>query len=285
VAVEVACVVAALAVLLSIGFATFGSVRLAARVSLAQSNLRQVGTGMELYYRHFGCYPPQGCDLAAELEPFVDDPNAFRNPLMDEEQPGQTISLLYRAPTPDEVDRPTRYLTAMVADNGHTSVILWTGQGIERREDIPFNPDDPRDFHASIAPASGGLEGSVCGQPAAEPAGVLVRGSLNINPNSNVQFEFSMSTPEGVITRENLLHSSEATHYEGPATQVRVCPKGNGSQSTVSLGGVPLQNGTLYIISSQEMTVRLYNTRAHGAAMGRWWIDIAADDATITTGL
>jgi len=279
-AVETACVLGALALLMGLGFATHRSVRLGARVALAESRLKQVATALELYHRNTGTYPPQGANLAEELAPYVDDANIFRNPLMDEAWPGQTISLLYRAPTATEVDRPHLYLTAMVADNGHTSVILWTGQEIERREDMPFDPNDPQGFHASLNPGSGSG-----GQPG--DGGVPIQGSVEINPNKNTQFEFSMETPDGIITRDMLLEEGSSYEYTGSATQIRVCPKGDGSQNTMTVGGQPLQNGTLYIIASQAMTVHLYNSNANtnGNKMGQWWIDITTDCATVTTGL
>jgi len=301
VAVEVACVMAVIALLLAVGFAIHGSVRLAARVAVAEANLNQVATGMDLYFRKYCAYPPQGCDLAEELAPFIDDPRIFSNPLMNEKKPGETMSLLYRAPTNDEVDKPNYYLTALVSNNGHTSVVLWTGHRVERHEDIAFNPKDPSDFHASLNPSSGDTTDDVAPSDDGEPAVATkaIRGGLNINPNNNDRFEFSMELPNGdVIDRDNL-HSgtlddgSPFESYCGQATQIRVCPKGNGNQNCLLVLGddgeyhpYPVKNGTLLLLASDAMWARLRNVKSsNGKAMGQWWIDIWTNTATITEGL
>jgi len=297
--VEITAVAGTLSLLLTLGFTIYRGARAAAHVAEAENNLKQISTAMELYYRKYSCYPPQDSDLAEELGPFVEDPRVFNNPLMDEDGPGETLSVLYRAPTTDEIDEANNYLTAFVSHNGHTSVVLWTGQRIERHEDIPFNPKDPHDFHAPIEPPPG--DGSDVppdpdepdpGDPdpdePAEPT-QAVGGSLNINPNNNDRFEFSMLTPSGVITRDDLHDSYGELVYTGSATQIRVCPKGNGNQNGLTLDGEPwhVRNGTLIIIASDDMWVHLRNEKknGNGKAMGRWWIDIVANNATITTGL
>ncbi|MFW6163512.1 MAG: hypothetical protein ACODAJ_12140, partial [Planctomycetota bacterium] len=129
--------------LLAMGFMVYRSMRLSARVVAAEQNLKQVSTGMELYFRQFNSYPPEGSDLVAELSPFVEDPEIFHNPLMEEETPGETINLLYRQPTVEEVDSPDNYVTAMVADNGNTVVVLKTGHKVVRHDDVQFSPSDP----------------------------------------------------------------------------------------------------------------------------------------------
>jgi len=301
-ALEMACVVAVIALLMTLGVVTYRGTRLTARVAVAESNLKQISTGMELYFRKYSTYPPQGCDLAQELAPFVDDPEVFANPLMDEAKPGQTISLLYRAPTSGELDHPHCYLTAMLADDGITSVVLRTGNRIERHGDYPFNPEDPRDFHAALGAApvgaqgGGGEEGGGSLPPGdvrpPDPPptpGYPILGSININPNNRGdEFEFSMQKTDGsTITRDDLLASDRAYIYTGPAVEVRVCPKGNGNQNSLTVNDQPydVRNGTLYIIRSSFMWVKLTNTNDKGKAMGKWWITIIAFDATITTGL
>jgi len=136
VAIEVAAVVTVLSLLLAMGFALYSGMRQAARVSVAESNLKQVSTGMELYFRKYSSYPPQGTNLTVELAPFVNSPEIFANPLADETVRGETINELYREPSLQELDGADHYLTAMVSDDGTTAVILKTGGKVERRDDL-----------------------------------------------------------------------------------------------------------------------------------------------------
>jgi len=141
--VELLAVTAVIALLLTMGFTLHKGMSLAARASVAESNLRQVSVSLELYFRKYGSYPPQGCDLAEALAPFVDNPEVFCNPLMAESKPGKTLSDLYKEPTLDELDSPNHYLTALVADNGTTAVVLRTGSMVQRRDDLCFDPRHP----------------------------------------------------------------------------------------------------------------------------------------------
>jgi len=273
VAVEVASVIAVIALLMAMGFMLYRSIRLAARVALAESHLKQVSTAMELHFRRFNSYPPPGSDLTVELAPFVQNPNVFNNPLMEEQTPGQTINNLYCAPSVNELDRPNRFLTGMVADNGRTAVILWTGHRIERRDDIPFNPANPGAYLLA----------------ALNPDMPPIDGSLNLNPENSDDFEFLLVKPDGsTIDRDDLLASDGNLSYTGPAVTIRLRPKGHGNQNTIRVGGVPrrLQNGTLYTITSDAMEVYLYNRKSEkkGRAMGQFWIDIDAESASIATG-
>jgi len=487
--VEVMAVVGVIAILLAMGFMVLRSMRLAARVAVAETRLKQVATGLELYFKEYGTYPPQGSDLVAELAPFVENPTVFNNPLLEEETPGETINVLYHQPTVDEIDSPDNYVTAMMADNGRTLVVLKTGNKVVRRDDLRFSPDDPsvivdvldptppppeppaddgegdgeepdggfdvdddgdvttrmcsdvtidcigsqfgyadgtfvdivveanlengwmslyngqpvhggESFSQQSVPAGtnvvvkGEIAGAYerwlwsyygyplsytsngsCGQvltlvtgdtpvcfepgfpcqaavgdllepyvdpqthvvviednealylwdfnplytnygidyqdliilatavateqsecedaepesePDPQPSGVTVAGAININPNNRDNFEFELEKPDGsTITRDDL-HGSRATlTYEGPAVSVRVRPKGNGNQNglTVDGQGVRLRNGTTYTITSENMTVNLYNTKPgrmkYGNAMGKWWIEVSAYNATI----
>ena len=67
--------------------------------------------------------------------------------------------------------------------------------------------------------------------------------------------------------------------------EIRVKPKGNGNQNGLTVDGEPysLANKHLYIISSDDLVVHLYNNKRNrkGKAMGKWWIDVNANDATI----
>ena len=143
--VEILAVTAVVALLMAMGFILYGSMREAARVAVAEGNLKQVSTGLELYFRKYHSFPPEGSDLAEVLAPFVDDPSVFENPLGEEERPGEDISELYRQPTLDELDQPGNYVTAFPSDDGTTVVILETADKVVRRSDVRFDPGDPPD--------------------------------------------------------------------------------------------------------------------------------------------
>ncbi len=127
------------------------------------------------------------------------------------------------------------------------------------------------------------------------PVGKAVGGKININPNNSPQASFTLTLPDGTtITRDDLNNdtpklgpgfSSGKLEYTGPAVVVNVKPKGNGNQNGLTVDGVayPLDNGKRYVISSQSMTVHLYNDHrdAKGKAMGKWWIEITAAGATV----
>jgi len=127
-------------------------------------------------------------------------------------------------------------------------------------------------------------------------AGNALGGSININPNNSPWFEFILRLPDGFeVTRDDLHDDdpidhgsgfhSEYLEYTGPATLIRVKPKGNGNQNSLTLNGepYPLQNRNRYIITSNSMNVHLYNSKRNrrGKAMGKWWIDVTAADANI----
>jgi prepilin-type processing-associated H-X9-DG protein len=122
-----------------------------------------------------------------------------------------------------------------------------------------------------------------------------VGGKININPN-NSDFQFTMELPDGyTITRDDL-HSNnphqnhdgfhpDYLEYTGPAVEIRVKPKGNGNQNGLIVDGepYPMENKYLYTIKSEDMTVHLYNSKRNkqGKAMGKWWIEISANEAII----
>lgn len=128
------------------------------------------------------------------------------------------------------------------------------------------------------------------------PPGHAVGGRISINPsNSQSVYEFDMALPNGVhITRDDLAgdtpHTGEGftadwLEYTGPATAIYVKPKGNANQNGMTVDGepYPLYNSTRYTITSNQMTVHLYNDRrsSKGKALGKWWIEIDAQNATI----
>ena len=261
---------------------------------MAEANLKQISTGMELYFQQYGSYPPQGSDLVAELEPFVENPKAFENPMIDETSPGETLSALYVQPTLDELDSPDNYVTAMVASNGKTVLILKTGHKVVRRDDLRFIPGDLNDSLAAILNPTEGLPDGEDGKKEEDSA---VRGLLNLNPRNNSDFDFVLQKSDGTaITRDDLQDSCGTLDYDGEAVWIRFCPKGNGNQNSLTYCGepFPVRNGTLYTITSPSMSVHLYNVscngngdggarNGNGKAMGRWWIEISAEKGQITS--
>ncbi|MFW6162872.1 MAG: hypothetical protein ACODAJ_08865, partial [Planctomycetota bacterium] len=143
--VELVAVAGVIALLLALGVVTHRSMRTMARVSVAESNLKQTSTALELYFRQFNSYPPEGSDLVAELSPFAESPDIFNNPLIEESTPGETISRLYRQPALEEIDSPNHYVTAMISEDGQTAVLLKTGSQVHRRSDLHFEPGAPSD--------------------------------------------------------------------------------------------------------------------------------------------
>ena len=120
----------------------------------------------------------------------------------------------------------------------------------------------------------------------------VIGGGLNINPNNSPQSEFTLTkSGGGQITRDDLHKSSSVSgdgiYYQGGATWIRVKPKGNGNQNTLIVNGevYEFHNGTTYTIASNDMTVRIWNSKVkNGKCMGHWWLDIDANDATINGG-
>ncbi|MBM4035244.1 MAG: hypothetical protein FJ291_26165 [Planctomycetes bacterium] len=265
-AIELLAVVAVIAILLGLGFSVYRGARLSARVALAENNLKQVSSALELYFRKYGAYPMQGADLAAELAPFVQNAAAFINPAVEESEPGATLSLLYREPSLAEVDKSQTYLTALPC--GKDVAILRSGGRVERQE----------------------IQGAADSQAAAEAVLALLtgesqlRGSLNINPRNN-DFEFDMRIGDGTtINRDDLLASRGSLFYEGRAVYIRMNPKGNSNRNTIRISGesFEVKNGVVYVIEDAQMMVRLWNIASGGGAMGRWWLDINASAPKIT---
>jgi hypothetical protein len=109
-------------------------------------------------------------------------------------------------------------------------------------------------------------------------------GSCNLNPNNNDRHEFYLQTPDGTTITRDDLQSKETSngnrnpYYEGKVTYLRIMPKGNANQNTVTLNGVTytLRNGHVYDFwPDPAAEVYLWNDRydSNGRAMGHWWID------------
>jgi len=297
--VEILAVMGGIAILLSMGIMVHRSMRMSAKVTVAENSLKQIATGLELYFETYRCYPPQGSDLVTELAPFVEDPNAFANPMCEEDYPGETLNALYVQPTLDELDRPDHYVTAMVASNGKTAIILKTGHKIERHDNLRFIPEDLNDALAAILDPPFGYradsEQEGTGETPEEDDNSL-SGLINLNPRNNDDYEFVLWTPGQCITRDDL-HASNGTFsqtFENKLVWIWLFPKGNGNQNSLTVGGseYSVRNGTLYRIvvyaptePEEHAMVKLYNVSSNGngngKAMGRWWIEINAANAEI----
>jgi Tfp pilus assembly protein PilX len=110
-----------------------------------------------------------------------------------------------------------------------------------------------------------------------------IGGQININPNNSAQNEFTVTLPDGsFITRDMLTENYPG--FVGNPTMVHVKPKG--SQSGLTVDGVTydMNNSSAYDIISDYMCATIYNDHVNtntGKAMGKWWISIAAAEATI----
>jgi len=129
--------------------------------------------------------------------------------------------------------------------------------------------------------------------PENNSAAYTIEGRLNINPGN--AFEFTMQLPDGTaVTADDLRRNTRFTspgfvpgnklEYKGNAVLIDVKPKGNGNQNglTTQNGALTVDNASRYVIRSDSMSVHLYNDHKNGAAMGKWWIEIDALNATIT---
>lgn len=111
----------------------------------------------------------------------------------------------------------------------------------------------------------------------------MIAGSININPNNRPDYLFLLKCADGTTIDRNDLHKDFAG-YTGDATSIRIQPKGNGNQNALTVDGTPytINNGTTYVIESENMSVHLYNDKVkNGKALGKWYIIINAADATI----
>ena len=306
--VEILAVTGAITILLSMGIMVHRSMRMSAKVTVAENSLKQIATGLELYFQTYRCYPPQGSDLVTELAPFVENPEAFTNPMSEEDYPGETLNALYVQPTLDELDSPDHYVTAMVASTGKTAIILKTGHKVERHDDLRFIPEDLNDALAAILDPPYGYraesEQEGTGQPPAEDEDDAnsLSGLINLNPRNNDDYQFVLLAGSQVITRDDL-HASNGTLNEtfiDEPVLMWLFPKGNGNQNSLTVGGqqYSVRNGTLYCIfvngsAEAPARVHLYNAtcngnggggqrNGNGKAMGRWWIEINASDAMVT---
>ena len=316
VAIELLVVVAVMAVLLGLGYSVYRGARLSARVAQAESNLKQVGTALDLFFQKYGCYPPQGANLVAVLAPYLRDLSVFENPLKEDGVQGQTINEMYIEPALQQLDSANYYITALTSADGTVAVILKTGGIVERRDGLTLPPDNPGQAADILAvtwggygspPNTAGLTSPDTGdttnpsdaEDPTDPSGTedttdpnagAIGGDININPNNNDTFEFYLVKPDGTIIDRQDLHESNGTlTYTGPAVRILFKPKGNGNQNTMTLNGqvYELENKNRYLIFTLEggsMTVHLYNSKAgsNGKAMGKWWMALNAVGAKIT---
>ena len=162
-----------------------------------------------------------------------------------------------RSATIEELFLPSRKMT--------TIDVSWNYRSVQRTEQIKAVI-----FRKNEA-ATEGIRGDIAG-------------SLNLNPNNSPDNSFELTLPDdSMITRDDFIDGFSG--YTGAATEIRFRPKGNGSQNELILnGGVfTIFNNTTYTIQSQNMNVELYNDNINpqGKAVGKWFINITAANATI----
>ena len=155
----------------------------------------------------------------------------------------------------------------------------------------PLGPDEPTPVSNSRRTAVIAIQSLVDGEADGEDQTVAMSGLVNINPNNSPHSEFSLTTGDGqVITRDDLHQGSpvdgDGIFYTGEATRVFFKPKGNGNQNTLLVDGevYPLHNSSTYEITSESMTVTVYNDHIHknGKAMGHWWLGIVTAAANFS---
>jgi len=127
---------------------------------------------------------------------------------------------------------------------------------------------------------------------------VSIRGAVSVNPNQSLSIDFRLVTASGYeITAGDLQadvpldgagFSSTALEYTGAATIVSLKPKALGLVEDLIVNGTPysLPVNRRSTIASRAMRVHLYNDHrnAQGRAVGKWWIAIRSERATITVG-
>jgi Flp pilus assembly protein TadG len=112
--------------------------------------------------------------------------------------------------------------------------------------------------------------------------GSSASGMININPGNNKQFEFYMELPDGSFITRDDLHADRTTEYTGKVTKIWLKPKGNANQNSLIVDGQPydLKNARVYSISSDDLSLHLYNDNEQG--MGKWWLgDISGNNVKI----
>jgi hypothetical protein len=286
-------VLAASTCLVEMAFAPIRGIQRSVRVDLAESRLLVVSTALEGYRRAHSAYPPEGCDLAAALAPYVWDPRVLTNPLHAGDVPGRDLSDFYRPPRAEEAKRPGAYLACFPpADPGDPLVVLETG-GRVRRCASPKTDSGRLQLGAVLAFLCPPQGAAVAQRPAPaasrdsdnHPARLLL-GCLNLSPGSSDDFEFFLRKPDGsAITRSDLLASGPALEYHGAATLLRFVPKGNPRLNTLTLDGAPcpLRSGVVYTIAATQMTIHLHRDPSgrNGQGTGSWWITFDATNASL----
>jgi hypothetical protein len=109
-----------------------------------------------------------------------------------------------------------------------------------------------------------------------------VGGQININPNNSPQNEFTVTLQDGSKITRDLL-TQDYPGFTGNPVLVHVKPKGSQSGLMVDGASYPLSNNDAYDVLSDYMSASIYNdnVNTNGKAMGKWWISLAAAEATI----
>jgi len=127
---------------------------------------------------------------------------------------------------------------------------------------------------------------------------VSISGAININPNNTEDHnDMQLFTTMGVtLNLGDLVNDANYTlpgfgspglYYEGKASELAVKSKAPGLfKDALFINGVPytLPTSDLTRIKSNDMTVRLYNTKRNkqGKAVGKWIVELESETAILT---
>jgi len=253
--IELFAVITVVSLILAMVFVVTVRARKQARVSVAANRLKQVATGLELYFGKHRSLPPPQSNLADVLAPFIADPHAFENPFHEESYPGETLSSLYLPPNTQDFDGPGNYLTAFDYGEGEGGIALNSGGQIE------------------FVDVTG-----------------VVDAAIQFNPRNNQTFDFLLVGADRNVTREDLLDSKNKLQYDttkgnGPVSSIRFGPLGKQSMSVlVNNEWRVLLPGHVYAVTfnGASPTVKLWNEQygKNGAAMGRWHMALEGSATT-----
>jgi prepilin-type N-terminal cleavage/methylation domain-containing protein len=286
--IEILVVVAIIGCLMTLGMMFRRSMARSARIAKAESRLRQVGASLELYFRDHQHYPTADADLAAELAPYVGNPELFANPLRQEALPGRDLSELYHERSLEELDSPGTYLACFPPDGSDQPfIVLETGGRVVRKENPGLDREQlqlstllavlypqPR-VHDDTPPApDDGDDGSTgTGDPTDPPDEPFNEASPD---------DYARESPEGVISPTTccdvtfrVLDARLTWGPDGPDVPMRVFASVAGRSECLPLfGGRAVAGGESHTLTVPEGTEC---TLACEAEYGLWAAAVASE--------